>query len=560
MSRFNTSQTWGRWRFGMAILALSQPCFSQEVLRSFSRAWDDGCAGFRWLGDINGDGCDDFLASEVFYAGETMPGAGRVRAVSGSNEEPLYTFFGSEANELLGTALGALDDVNGDGVPDFAGSSPTQGFLWSGFDGSVIDRIAPFFGIKSFDDLDGDGRTDLLYRPWAEAEIRVYAGGQDLFSVSGLADEINSNSVGFGLSFEVVGDVDADGVSDFAVGAPGSPSDTICVNGRVFVFSGASGTRLYDLEGDSPDALFGSSIVGVGDITGDGIPDFAVSAPECCNVFCDTSGGGRVSFFEGRRGRLIENFDAHAPPSYTNAVRLGSKLLGVGDLDGNGFDDVLASFLSSDGGVINHHFVALDGSSRKPIYSIIDTTPTFTRLGALADVAGDVDGDGFPDFILSECTTGSTDDRMLLFSGAPRGVRTIFCSELRRNERPRIGVTGVPVRGERLPIHVSGVMPHRQAILALGSLKRPRFRPLARRSTCWLAVEPSAIFAAQTREIRPGDGVATVEVRIPYRASILGELLYAQWIVEDQSGFWMATPILEIEIQPGTEARVDLPF
>src|SRR6266545_3813341 len=85
----------------------------------------------------------------------------------------------------------------------------------------------------------------------------------------------------FGAALAGVGDVDGDGVPDLGVGEPSQNVAGQDNQGRVFVFSGATGARLRTLGNPDPQALarFGFALAGVGDVDGDGVPDLAVGAP-----------------------------------------------------------------------------------------------------------------------------------------------------------------------------------------------------------------------------------------------------------------------------------------
>jgi hypothetical protein len=85
----------------------------------------------------------------------------------------------------------------------------------------------------------------------------------------------------FGLALAGVGDIDGDGVPDLAAGAPYQNVAGQGNQGRVFLFSGASGQLVLTLTKPSPQAQaqFGWTLAGVGDVDGDGVPDLAVGAP-----------------------------------------------------------------------------------------------------------------------------------------------------------------------------------------------------------------------------------------------------------------------------------------
>ncbi|MGH7313988.1 MAG: integrin alpha, partial [Candidatus Rokuibacteriota bacterium] len=85
----------------------------------------------------------------------------------------------------------------------------------------------------------------------------------------------------FGFALTSLGDVDGDGAPDFAVGAPNQNVGANVAQGQVLVVSGVSGTILHTLNDPDPQASasFGRALAGTGDVNGDGIPDVAVGAP-----------------------------------------------------------------------------------------------------------------------------------------------------------------------------------------------------------------------------------------------------------------------------------------
>jgi hypothetical protein len=90
-----------------------------------------------------------------------------------------------------------------------------------------------------------------------------------LFSVHGGGWQVGGQ---FRQGPAVVGDIDDDGVPDLVVGYPEL--------GRVVIFSGATGRRLLTLPPrPQPEAFFGTTLAGLGDVNGDGVPDLAVGAP-----------------------------------------------------------------------------------------------------------------------------------------------------------------------------------------------------------------------------------------------------------------------------------------
>ncbi|MBI3819460.1 MAG: FG-GAP repeat protein [Planctomycetes bacterium] len=87
-----------------------------------------------------------------------------------------------------------------------------------------------------------------------------------------------TNGAAFGQSVAVIGDVDGDGIDDIVVGCPSSNAGGANA-GAVEVMSGGYMSLLRVIDGDSTGEQFGYSVAGVGDLDGDGVPDFAVGAP-----------------------------------------------------------------------------------------------------------------------------------------------------------------------------------------------------------------------------------------------------------------------------------------
>ena len=147
-----------------------------------------------------------------------------------------------------------------------------------------------------------------------------------LFTLHGPPGQVGRE---FGLALAGVGDVDGDGVPDLAVGAP--------EQGRVFLFSGATGQRLRTLNNPTPQAgaRFGRALAGVGDVDGDGVPDLTVGAPGQDVEGRDTQ--GQVFLFSGATGQQLRTLNNPTPQA---GARFGRELAGVGDVDGDGVSDL----------------------------------------------------------------------------------------------------------------------------------------------------------------------------------------------------------------------------
>src|SRR5262245_24634076 len=143
----------------------------------------------------------------------------------------------------------------------------------------------------------------------------------------------------FGASCAEVRDVDGDGIDDFLVRSP-LVSTTLLDCGRATLFSGATGAVIRTHDGSTAGENFGTSVAAAGDVDGDGTPDYVVSAPRRSTSLTFV---GEVVVYSGRTGSLI--WSVFGPVA--NGV-LGNSVAGVGDVDGDGKDDVIVGTRSDD--------------------------------------------------------------------------------------------------------------------------------------------------------------------------------------------------------------------
>jgi len=188
----------------------------------------------------------------------------------------------------------------------------------------------------------------------------------------------------FGVVVAAVGDVNADGTADWAVGAPRAGGETD-FRGEVRVFSGASGAELLRLEGDSAFDAFGSAVAAAGDVDLDGHADLLVGAPR------GTPAAGSAELRSGRDGSLLLRLVGRAAGD-----RFGQALAGVGDLDGDGRPELAVGAPGSDaGGSSAGELTVFSGADGEPLWRV--TGGSWDQLGRAVCAAGDVDGDGSPD-------------------------------------------------------------------------------------------------------------------------------------------------------------------
>ena len=148
---------------------------------------------------------------------------------------------------------------------------------------------------------------------------------------------------GFGVSAAMAGDVNGDGHSDLLVAAEAF-DDVEVAQGRVFLFYGPIDGDLHLGQADATmtgEALFdgfGNSVAGAGDVNNDGFDDVLVGARSN-----DTPGiqAGRAYLFYGPLAGDLAALDADCIISGEPFYEVGWSLTGPGDLDADGFDDLL---------------------------------------------------------------------------------------------------------------------------------------------------------------------------------------------------------------------------
>jgi hypothetical protein len=355
-------------------------------------------------GDVDGDGVDDLLVGETRYSASATR-CGRVCVYSGKSHALIRSHSGTQADERLGTAVAGVGDLDGDGYGDYAGASydfdtttaadAGRILVWSGSTGSVLwtaegSSAHEHLGaqLTTIADMDDDGIPELLAGAQTADEARLFdESGQVFLTLHGTAGS------GFGGGAARTGDVDGDGHDDFLVSAELYSSATHPYVGEVNVFSGKSATWLFRFEGDEDHDELGSSLAGIDDVDGDGVPDFLVGASLGSNsTYGDWAGYARV--VSGSSGATLRT-------EYGSwGDHMGRALARTADLDRDGIDDYAVTDFSNVYGRVRV-LSGRDGSLVWEFDGAWTGSGTNWAFGT-ALAAGDWNGDGLADLAIGD--------------------------------------------------------------------------------------------------------------------------------------------------------------
>ncbi|MDB4927653.1 MAG: putative integrin-like protein [Myxococcaceae bacterium] len=388
--------------------------------------------------DVNGDGYDDLVVGS-FYA---SPG-GRVRAgtasvfhgsASGIGATAARVLEGGAAGDYFGISVASAGDVDGDGYGDLIvgayyaspGGRTNAGaasvFLGSATGiGATAARVLEggaardYFGISvgGAGDVNGDGYADVVAGAYGAAPGgRVQAGTASVFlgSATGIGATavrvLEGGAAGdyFGYSVADAGDVNGDGNSDLVVGAIlASPGGSVNA-GTASVFlgsaSGISATAARVLQGAAYDQ-FGHALASAGDLNGDGYTDLVVGA--IVNLG-GRPGAGTASVFLGSASGIGATA-ARVLAGDTVNERLGSSVAGAGDVNGDGYADlVVGASGDSPGGRVQAGTARVYLGSTSGIgataASVLEGGAAGDRFGYSAASVGDLNRDGYADLVV----------------------------------------------------------------------------------------------------------------------------------------------------------------
>jgi len=362
------------------------------------------------IGDLDGDGVNDLaVGAGKDDEGGTNRGAVHIMymntdgSVDSTVEINDSTTNGPDLanNDQFGFGITNIGDLNGDGVNDLivgangddegGGARGAVHIMFMNTDGSVDSTVeinssttngptltnSDWFGgaVANIGDLDGDGVNDLAVGTTGDDEGGDLRGAVHIMfmNTDGSVDstvEINSSTANgptltngdhFGKSVENIGDLNNDGVNDLAIGAH-QDDDGGTDRGAVHILymntdgSVDSTVEINDSTTNGPELededAFGRSVANIGDLDGDGVNDLIVGADK------DNAGGanrGTIHIIhmntDGSVKSTVEiNNETTNGPSMRDQDFFGFAVANIGDLDGNGINDLAVGAYGDDGG------------------------------------------------------------------------------------------------------------------------------------------------------------------------------------------------------------------
>ena len=261
-------------------------------------------------------------------------------------------------------------------------------------------------------DVNGDGIVDVLTSnaPYGNgpSTVSVMLGNAFQFGSQSIALYNSSPNDSFGYSIAGAGDVNGDGCDDVIVGSGFTSGSVNRTGGAYIYFGGPSMDATPDVTllcGTAGNA-FGFSVSGAGDVNGDGYDDVVVGDPQ--NDTGRTDAGAAYIFFGG------PGMDARPDVTMISSTAndyFGYSVAGAGDLNGDGYDDVVATASSTAYRFLGGPTMdaANDGTLSFP------SQITYAR----AMPAGDLNADGFGDVLVGGYQTGTEVGRVAVHLGGP---------------------------------------------------------------------------------------------------------------------------------------------
>lgn len=378
------------------------------------------------LGDVNNDGFDDFVvAKDTSDVTQNMSFIvlGDGTDITSQSFTALGAISRSNHTESIGyhygTEVSGIGDFNGDGTEDYiigqfgnrlssletgtaavlSGVLGSNNYLASTIGGGLAadDRLGQ--SVTGIGDFNNDGYADVMVGAPGGNTAYFIAGRATSWTgnlLTGSETVIHGGTIDLGTSVAGIGDFNGDGYSDVAIGDPalgGNDGFAMIKFGNGASSAPMTAGSIATLYGDAGEGYgIGQDLSSVGDINGDGLSDLMVGGD---------GNFGRI-YFGNTDGNFASHISLNVPTTYT--LTGGS---GVGDFNGDGYDDFVLTFGDSTG---TKAYVVYGKSSMSDIdigyLKNSENAFEFTYAGANnsndieVSSIGDINGDGYDDFAL----------------------------------------------------------------------------------------------------------------------------------------------------------------
>ena len=509
----------------LATAAVTAPLFAQRQTAVFYGAPTGGAFGqsITAAPDRSGDGPDLLVGMPDWFNT-----AGRAVWLNGQNGQVLSAAIGTGITTRLGTTLAPAGDLNNDGVQDYVVGAPRADY--SGIDAGHVAAISGATGavlwtrdgaaghrwgesIVAIGDLNGDGRQEIAVgAPRVDTgQVSILNGANGLTVRSFSGDPFTR----FGSSIALLRPVGT-GPLRLLVSEPG-----FSTAGRVWLLDPnqpPAASAVWQNSGALGEQI-GERLASLGDVNGDGTPDFLASRSN-----------NRVDVRSGSNGFVLHTFSGAAADDF------GYAFAGAGDLDRDGVPEIAIGAPGTN--IENGAATVYSGATFAPLFSLPGSPGA--RFGAALAAVGDLDGDQWPELAIGapyhfQSGLGGV-GRVTVHAITVPATATAFGSScagslaqapaLTTASAPRLGVS-TDLKIQQAPANTAVVFAQGVSASQAGSLALPFDLGVLGAPSCALRTSMEATDAAVTNS----SGAAVLILNVPTTPSLAGFRWFAQGAV-----------------------------